>query len=83
MSDENTVTYSLAELGKGKTDWKRLAEMPEAEIEVNALSDADASPTDYDFWNDARVVTPQKRAPHPSPSAKADKNLPLRPEQRD
>ena len=40
------------------TDWKRVKEMTEAEIEANAQADPDCQPTDDDFWADAKVVKP-------------------------
>ena len=40
------------------TDWKRVKEMTEAEIEANAQTDPDCQPTDDDFWADAKVVKP-------------------------
>ena len=40
------------------TDWQRVKEMTEAEIEANAQADPDCQPTDDDFWADAKVVKP-------------------------
>jgi hypothetical protein len=44
MSEENTVRFSLADAGRGKTDWEYLRNMTEEEIEANALSDPDNPP---------------------------------------
>ena len=68
MKDENIVRYTSEEIdkqlaeGKGKTDWKRVNAMTEEEINADALSDPDAQPTDYEFWENAQVVTPDMRA---------------------
>jgi len=68
MKEKNIVSYTKEEIdrhiaeGKDQTDWERLRNMTEEEIEVNALSDPDAQPTDYDFWKNAKVVTPEMRA---------------------
>lgn len=40
------------------TDWKRLRQMSEAQIEHNALADPDAQPTTKAMWDQARVVLP-------------------------
>ena len=44
MSEENFVRYTRAELPEGRTDWERLRNMTEEEIEANALSDPDNPP---------------------------------------
>jgi hypothetical protein len=43
---------------KDLTDWKKVTEMTEAEIEALAKADPDCQPTDDDFWDDAVVVKP-------------------------
>ena len=64
MKEKNTVRYSLNNLPKDtQTDWKRVKNMTESEIEASAVSDAGAQPTDAAFWADSEVVMPQpKRA---------------------
>jgi uncharacterized protein (DUF4415 family) len=44
MSEENIVRCSLADAGNGRTDWDRVLNMTEEEIEANALSDPDNPP---------------------------------------
>ncbi|MEL6494562.1 MAG: hypothetical protein AAFQ41_05485 [Cyanobacteria bacterium J06623_7] len=46
---------------KDLTDWKKVTEMTEAEIEASAKADPDCQPTDNDFWDDAKVA---KLNPH-------------------
>jgi len=41
---EKYTTYTLNKLPKGKTDWKKVKKMTEAEINKAALSDPDAQP---------------------------------------
>jgi len=68
MKRERIVRYTSDEIdkqlakGEGKTDWERVDALTEEEINAAALSDPDAQPTDYDFWKNARVVTPDMRA---------------------
>lgn len=40
------------------TDWERVKEMTDEEIEANANDDSDCQPTDDDFWDDAKIVKP-------------------------
>ena len=44
-----------------QTDWDRVKNMTEAEIDEAAASDPDAQPTDEAFWKDAQVVIPQPK----------------------
>ena len=64
MKEKNTLRYSLNNLPKdSQTDWERIKNMTESEIEAAAASDADAQATDEAFWANAEVVMPQpKRA---------------------
>ena len=39
-----------------KTNWKLLEKMNDSEIDY-----FDISETDFDFWNDANIVTPHKK----------------------
>ena len=43
---------------RGETDWDRLRNMTEEEIEAAAASDPDNPPTDEEFWRDARTIYP-------------------------
>ena len=62
MKEKNTVRYSLSNLPKdSQTDWERVKNMTEAEIEEAAASDVDAQPTDSAFWANAEVVMPQRK----------------------
>lgn len=60
MSNDNITRVSMDELKQTKdlTDWKKVTEMTEAEIEASAKADPDCQPTDDDFWDDATVVKP-------------------------
>ena len=64
MKEERTVRVSLDNLPKNtQTDWEKVKNMTETEIDAAAASDPDAQPTDESFWNDAQVVMPPpKRA---------------------
>ena len=64
VKEERTVRVSLNNLPKNtQTDWERVKNMTEADINAAAASDPDAQPTDEAFWKDAHVVMPQpKRA---------------------
>jgi uncharacterized protein (DUF4415 family) len=44
---------------RGRTDWRRLREMTEAEIRAAAESDADAALTTPEFWDTAHLVLPR------------------------
>jgi uncharacterized protein (DUF4415 family) len=44
-----------------KTDWQRLINMTDKEIEKNAMSDPDAALTDEKFWENAEIVLPRKK----------------------
>ena len=62
MKEKNIVRYSLNNLPKdSQTDWERVKNMTEAEIEEAAASDVDAQPTDSAFWANAEVVMPQRK----------------------
>ena len=62
VKEEHTVRVSLNNLPKNtQTDWEKVKNMTEAEINVAAVSDPDAQPTDEAFWRDAEVVIPQPK----------------------
>ncbi|MDE0300435.1 MAG: hypothetical protein OXN17_17490 [Candidatus Poribacteria bacterium] len=59
VKEERTVRVSLNNLPEHtQTDWERVKNMSEAEINAAAASDPDAQPTDEAFWKDAHVVIP-------------------------
>ena len=62
MKEEHSVKFSLNNLPNDtQTDWERVKNMTESEIEAGSASDADAQPTDEAFWKDADVVIPQPK----------------------
>jgi uncharacterized protein (DUF4415 family) len=58
MSDDTSGTTSKTE---PKTDWRRLRSMTDEEIHAAIIDDPDARPTDEAFWENARVVTSQRK----------------------
>jgi uncharacterized protein (DUF4415 family) len=52
-----TGSTSKAE-SPGKTDWRRLRRITDAEIGKGIAADPDAHPTDKQFWRHAKVVWP-------------------------
>jgi len=56
MKNERTVRQTLADRKKGRTDWKRLRNMGEEEVERGALGDVDNPPWTADELNNARLV---------------------------
>jgi uncharacterized DUF497 family protein len=58
--DEHIVRYTRETVPKGRTDWERLRRVTDEEIEQAARSDPDAPPTDFEYWQDARVVPPRE-----------------------
>ena len=62
VKEERTVRVSLNNLPKDtQTDWEKVKNMTEAEINAAAASDPDAQPTDEVFWKNAHVVMPQPK----------------------
>lgn len=59
MKDAPTGKTSNPEQG---TDWNRLRRMSDTEIRAGIEEDADAHPTDEEFWRDAQVVLPSRKA---------------------
>ncbi len=67
--EKNIVSYSAEELdqmlarGESKTDWERIHNMTDEEIERNADEDAESPPYPYptDFWQDAELVSPKEK----------------------
>ena len=63
MSEPRTVRYSVEEvkhLGRGETDWDRVRNMTDEEIEAAAASDPDSVPFGLD-WSDAELIVPKKQ----------------------
>jgi uncharacterized protein (DUF4415 family) len=58
MNERNTVRRTQSELRRGRTDWERLRDMPEAEVEANALADADNPP-----WGSAELAAAELMMP--------------------
>ena len=60
MSETNITRLSMDEVKQSQslTDWEKVKEMTEEEIEALAKADPDCQPTDDDFWDDAKVVIP-------------------------
>lgn len=56
MSKKRTLTIS-----KGKTDWDQFDALTDEKIRVGIKADADAHPTNEDFWKTAKVVMPQAK----------------------
>ena len=42
--------------GQSLTDWSKVKEMTNEEIETIAQADSDCLPTDDNFWSDATVI---------------------------
>lgn len=58
MNDDISGNTSTTELA---TDWKRLRTMTDEEVHAAVASDPDATPTDENFWKEARVVMPKPK----------------------
>lgn len=63
MSKKHIVRRSVPTRRKTKTDWKRVDRLTESQVAASAASDADAMPTDSEFWKTAKLVTPERKAP--------------------
>ncbi len=62
MSEQRTVKRSLRNPRKGKTDWKRLGTLTDAEIERAVAEDPDAAPLlDAEWFKNAELVYPDKQ----------------------
>jgi uncharacterized protein (DUF4415 family) len=61
MSNLRTVTLSQLRRRKGKTDWKRVRESSDADI--NSLEDADWEEFKNIDWSKAEIVVPVKKEP--------------------
>ena len=58
MSARSIKRARAEQPARGETDWDRLRNMTEEEIEAAAASDPDNPPTDEEFWRDARTIYP-------------------------
>jgi len=62
MSEKTIKTYTSEELdalrkrGKGKTDWDRLAEMEDEDIDTSDIPELDER-----FWEEAELVMPEAK----------------------
>ena len=62
MKEIHTVRFSPDNLPKdAQTDWAKVKNMTEADIDAAAKSDPDAQSTDEAFWKNAHVVMPQPK----------------------
>lgn len=62
MSEQRIVRRTLNTLRKGKTDWKRVGKLTDAEIERAVAEDPDAAPLlDEEWFKDAELVYPDKQ----------------------
>ena len=61
MSDRHItrVSRNRTDQRRGRTDWRRVRGMTEAEIRAAAESDADAALTTPGFWDAAQLVLPR------------------------
>jgi len=52
----------LKEAVKGRTDWKRVDRLTDADIDAAVATDADAAPVlDTEWFNDAELILPQPK----------------------
>ncbi len=65
MSDKRIERYSRDRLPTGRTDWRRVDALTDAEVESSAAADPDAPPTDPAFWRDARATMPSAAGKEP------------------
>ncbi len=75
MKEQNTyVEYTRSELDAipDETDWDRVDELTDKDIDAAARSDADDPPTEESFWNDSTVVESENAAGH-TPSSGDEK----------
>ena len=62
MKEIHTGRFSPGNLPKDtQTDWAKVKNMTETEIDAGAVSDPGAQPTDEAFWKDAQVVMPHPK----------------------
>ena len=61
MKDATSGKTSNAKQGSG-TDWERLRRVSDVETRKGIKSDPDARATDEEFWRNAKVVWPSRKA---------------------
>ncbi|MSP01724.1 MAG: 3-oxoacyl-ACP synthase [Acetobacteraceae bacterium] len=60
--NELVTRRSLKEGGKGHTDWKRIDNLSDADIDSAVAGDPDAAPVlDADWFADAELVLPERK----------------------
>ena len=60
MKEERIVRVSPNNLPENtQTDWEKVKNMTESDINAAAAADPDAQPADEAFWKDAHVVMPK------------------------
>jgi hypothetical protein len=62
VNKERITRVSLEEWAKmkGQTNWNKIDEMTDEEIEQNALNDPDNQPLPDEFWEESEVIFPQE-----------------------
>jgi hypothetical protein len=62
VSNDNITQISIDELARIQdlTDWEKVKAMTDEEIEINSSEDPDCQPTNESFWDDAKVVKPNR-----------------------
>lgn len=65
MSEQRITRRTLADKRRGRTDWNRLRDMSEVEIEANAAADADNPPWTAAELAAAELVLPTEEAKMP------------------
>lgn len=63
MKEENIVRYTSKNLPKGKTDWSKVRNMSDAEIEKAAQSDSDNPLWTDEMFEAAVLQIPNKKIP--------------------
>jgi uncharacterized protein (DUF4415 family) len=56
------ATSGKTSKAKRGTDWDRLRHMSDADIRKSIELNSDVAPTDEEFWKDAKVVLPRRKA---------------------
>lgn len=62
MSNESTTKMSLDKPITHRSDWRRVEQMTDDDVERTAAQDPDAPPTTEADWDDAAVITPEMRS---------------------
>ena len=59
---KDAATGRVSDGGHAGTDWNRLRRLKTAEIRKGIQADPEAHATDEEFWKDANVVLPTRKA---------------------